>query len=92
MQKWEPYCQNGHDTSTSPPNTQQMTKWKGAVHGYGGGREQLSEDSATVQLSLVDVDSQPIPVNNSREDFIMYIPRSEETSAEPTLVGADREW
>ncbi|XP_063839801.1 uncharacterized protein LOC135088742 isoform X2 [Scylla paramamosain] len=64
----------------------QMTKWKGAVHGYGGGREQLSNDSATVQLSLVDANSQPIPVNNSLEDFIMYIPRSEETSVEPTLV------
>ena len=68
-----------------------MTKWKGTVHGYGGGREQLSDDSATVQLSLVDADSQPIPVNNSLQDFIMYIPRSEETSAEPTLVGTDGE-
>lgn len=66
-----------------------MTKWKGAVHGYGGGREQLSDDSATVQLSLVDADSQPIPVNNSLEDFIMYIPRAEDTVAEPALVGED---
>ncbi|MPC09664.1 Polycystic kidney disease protein 1-like 2 [Portunus trituberculatus] len=66
--------------------TRQMTKWKGAVHGYGGGREQLSNNSATVQLSLVDADSNPIPVNNSLEDFIMYIPRSEEASVEPTLV------
>lgn len=66
-----------------------MTKWKGAVHGYGGGQEQLSDDSATVQLSLVDAESQPIPVNNSLEDFIMYIPRAEDTIAEPALVGAN---
>lgn len=66
-----------------------MTKWKGAVHGYGGGREQLSDDSATVQLSLVDANSRPIPVNNSLEDFIMYIPRAADAVAEPALVGAD---
>nr|XP_045617521.1 uncharacterized protein LOC123770009 [Procambarus clarkii] len=64
----------------------QMAKWKGQVHGYGGGRDQLSDDSATVQLSLVDATSTPIPVNNSLEDFIMYIPRSQETVSEPTLI------
>ncbi|KAG7154293.1 Polycystic kidney disease protein 1-like 2-like 4, partial [Homarus americanus] len=64
----------------------QMAKWKGQVHGYGGGRDQLSEDSATVQLSLVDSMSMPIPVNDSLEDFIMYIPRAQETVSEPTLI------
>ncbi|XP_069937974.1 polycystin-1-like protein 2, partial [Cherax quadricarinatus] len=63
-----------------------MAKWKGQVHGYGGGRDQLSEDSATVQLSLVDSTMKPIPVNNSLEDFIMYIPRAQETVSEPTLI------
>ncbi|XP_063584721.1 polycystin-1-like protein 2 [Penaeus indicus] len=65
----------------------QMAKWKGQVHGYGGGRDQLSDDSATMQLSLVDSRSMPIPVNNSLQDFIMYIPRAKETVQEPELVG-----
>ncbi|XP_069982225.1 uncharacterized protein [Penaeus vannamei] len=64
----------------------QMAKWKGQVHGYGGGRDQLSDDSATMQLSLVDARSMPIPVNGSLQDFIMYIPRAKDTVQEPELV------
>ncbi|XP_064091678.1 uncharacterized protein LOC135205258 [Macrobrachium nipponense] len=63
-----------------------MTKWKGQVHGYGGGRDQLSDDSSTLQLSLVDINLNPIPVRDTLEDFVMYIPRAEETISEPELI------
>ncbi|XP_068225345.1 uncharacterized protein [Palaemon carinicauda] len=63
-----------------------MTKWKGQVHGYGGGRDQLSEDSSTLQLSLVDTNLNPIPVEDTLEDFIMYIPRAQETVSEPEII------
>ncbi|KAK4308077.1 hypothetical protein Pmani_020206 [Petrolisthes manimaculis] len=64
----------------------QMAKWSNQVHGYGGGRESLGDDSSTVQLSLVDAASHPLPVRNATRDFIIHIPRDEGSSVEPEVV------
>lgn len=64
-----------------------MAKWKNQVHGYGGGRETLGDDSPTVQLSLVNATSHPLPVNNATKDFIIHIPRAGGSSMVPEVVG-----
>ena len=51
-----------------------MANWKDQIYGFGGNTESLSEGSPTVQLSLVDANMEPIPVTESREDFVMKIP------------------
>ncbi|KAK4325327.1 hypothetical protein Pmani_004083 [Petrolisthes manimaculis] len=49
-------------------------------------RESLGDDSSTVQLSLVDAASHPLPVHNATRDFIIHIPRDEGSSVEPEVV------
>ncbi|KAK4323321.1 hypothetical protein Pmani_005967 [Petrolisthes manimaculis] len=49
-------------------------------------RESLGDDSSTVQLSLVDAASHPLPVHNATKDFIIHIPRDEGWSVEPEVV------
>ncbi|KAK4323445.1 hypothetical protein Pmani_005866 [Petrolisthes manimaculis] len=48
--------------------------------------ESLGDDSSTVQLSLVDAASHPLPVHNATRDFIIHIPRDEGWSVEPEVV------
>ncbi|KAK4329266.1 hypothetical protein Pmani_000378 [Petrolisthes manimaculis] len=48
--------------------------------------ESLGDDSSTVQLSLVDAASHPLPVHNATRDFIIHIPRDEGSSVEPEVV------
>ncbi|KAK4310437.1 hypothetical protein Pmani_018002 [Petrolisthes manimaculis] len=48
--------------------------------------ESLGDDSSTVQLSLVDAASHPLPVHNATKDFIIHIPRDEGSSVEPEVV------
>ncbi|KAK4314351.1 hypothetical protein Pmani_014355 [Petrolisthes manimaculis] len=46
----------------------------------------VGDDSSTVQLSLVDAASHPLPVHNATRDFIIHIPRDEGSSVEPEVV------
>ena len=69
-----------------------MARWRGQVYGFGHdeGEQDMSDKSATMQLSLVDEDEKPIPVDNSRSDFIMFIPRDPSQIPEPLPFGMYR--
>ena len=66
-----------------------MGRWKNQIYGYGSGAEQLSKESATMQLSLVDEKQNTISVKNSTEDFIMFIPRDQKDLSKPKPFGND---
>ena len=51
-----------------------MARWTSQVFSFGGNTDSVSDGSATVQLSIVDANLAPIKVDNSLEDFIMFIP------------------